>query len=69
MEKLLTPEEIANLLGVKLSTIYSWTHLGFIPHIKMGRLIRFREEEILKWINKLEKAGRNSRCPDIKLPH
>lgn len=46
MDKLLTPQEIADNLGVKLSTIYSWTHTGFIPHIKLGSLLRFREKDV-----------------------
>ncbi|NOX98115.1 MAG: helix-turn-helix domain-containing protein [Nitrospirae bacterium] len=50
MEKLLTPEELSKLLKVKLSTIYNWSHLEFIPHVKIGRLLRFREVEIDKWI-------------------
>ena len=50
MNKLLTPEEIAELLGVKLSTIYSWTHQKTIPYVKIGRLLRFRKKVIDEWI-------------------
>jgi excisionase family DNA binding protein len=38
MPKLLTPQEIAEYLGVKPSTIYQWTHQGFIPHVKLGKI-------------------------------
>jgi len=57
MEKLLTPEEISRILNVKLSTIYKWTHMGTIPYIKMGKLIRFKEEDIMEWVGK--KAVKN----------
>lgn len=50
MEKLLTIDELAEVLSVKKSTIYQWVHMGLIPHIKVGRLLRFREEDIEKWL-------------------
>jgi|CXWL01.1.fsa_nt_gi excisionase family DNA binding protein len=52
MSKLLKPEEVAAMLNVEKSTIYSWTHLKKIPHVKMGRLLRFREHEIKEWLDK-----------------
>lgn len=58
MEKLLTPKELSELLSVKLSTIYHWTHLEFIPYVKIGRFIRFRESEVLKWLIRREYKGR-----------
>lgn len=50
MEKLLTIDELAKALSVKKSTIYQWVHLGFIPHIKVGKLLRFKEGSIQKWL-------------------
>jgi len=50
MDKLLTIDELAEVLTVKKSTIYQWVHLGLIPHIKVGRLLRFKEESIQKWL-------------------
>ena len=66
MDKLLTPEEISELLGVKLSTIYQWTHIGYIPHFKLGRFVRFREKEVLKWLESKRRDGRNSRAASIE---
>lgn len=56
MLKLITPEELGNMLGVSLHTVYQWTSKRQIPYIKVGRLIRFSETEILEWLerNKLE---------------
>ncbi len=48
MNKLLTPDQVAELLGVEKSTIYNWTHTKFIPHIKVGRLLRLRKADLLK---------------------
>jgi excisionase family DNA binding protein len=54
MEKLLKPEELADRLGVKLSTLYNWTYKGNrgkIPFIKVGACLRFRQSDIEKWLN------------------
>ncbi len=51
MQKLLTIDELAEVLSAKKSTIYQWVHLGLIPHIKVGRLLRFREGDIEKWLS------------------
>jgi len=50
MVKMLSPEQVSDLLKVKVSTIYQWTHQRFIPHIKVGRFVRFREDEIETWL-------------------
>jgi len=68
MRKLLTVEEVAELLSVKKSTIYSWTHSGFIPHVKLGNKLRFKESEIEKWIEKRSVRGRSQYRPHIDLP-
>jgi excisionase family DNA binding protein len=65
MDQLLTPKQIAEKLGVKLSTLYNWTHIGFIPHTKLGGLLRFREKDIELWIQKRSQAGRATRRPSI----
>ena len=61
LDDLLTPEELAKKLGVKLSTIYNWVHIEYIPTIHIGRLIRFRSESIRKWLEKKESRGRKKR--------
>ncbi|MHA1280343.1 MAG: helix-turn-helix domain-containing protein [Candidatus Helarchaeota archaeon] len=58
MEKLLTPQEIADILGVQPSTIYQWTHQGYIPHVKIGKFVRFKEKDVEKWVERKEESGR-----------
>lgn len=65
MLSLLTPEEISKILNVKLSTIYKWTHMGTIPFIKIGKLIRFREEDIKEWVEKKEVKNKHTRISSI----
>jgi len=60
MEKLFTIQQLSELIQIKRSTLYEWTHAGFIPHYKLPKGVRFREEEIEKWLNKRKKKGRDS---------
>ena len=64
--KLLNVKEVAELIGVKPSTIYQWTHLGFIPHVKVGKLVRFKPDAVMKWIDATETGGRKNRKYDIR---
>ncbi len=52
---------VADYLGVQLSTIYNWTHLGYIPHVKVGKLLRFRKDSIDEWLKRQERRGRSKR--------
>jgi len=65
MEKLLTPEEISRILNVRLSTIYKWTHMGTIPYIKMGKFIRFKEEDIKEWVGKKEVKNKHTHVSNL----
>jgi len=58
MNKLLTPQEVADLLSVRKSTIYQWTHQGFIPHVKLGKIVRFKEDKVMEWVEKKSDRGR-----------
>jgi len=60
MDKLLTPKQLSEFLQIKLSTVYKWTHYGYVPSVKIGDLIRFKEKGIEKWIRKKERRGRKS---------
>jgi len=33
-------------------------HTGFIPHIKLGKLVRFRELEVEDWVKQRSRQGR-----------
>lgn len=61
MDKLLTPQELSQMLSVPLSTVYYWTHIEFIPHIKLGRYVRFESQNVMKWLSERQVKGRNTR--------
>ena len=67
MDRLLTPEQIAEYIGVKKSTIYQWTHIGYIPDIKIGRFVRFKENDVIKWLETKSINGRSRKPIDIPL--
>ena len=50
MSKLLNIEETATNLGLAKSTLYRWVHMKKIPYVKMGNLLKFKEKEILDFI-------------------
>jgi len=47
---LLTINEMAERLQIKRSTLYAWAAQGTIPHLKLGRLLRFDADEIDAWL-------------------
>ncbi len=54
--RLINVDELAQYLGVKKSTLYSWVSQRRIPFVKCGRLTKFDLRNIDKWIeeNKTE---------------
>lgn len=57
--KLMTIEQLSELISVKKKTIYDWTHRGTIPCVKVGRLLRFDPNEIERWIKNNNKRRFN----------
>jgi excisionase family DNA binding protein len=49
-EPLLTPDELAILLGVKVVTIYDYVKREELPFLRVGRLLRFDRQVITDWI-------------------
>lgn len=49
-DRWLSVEEIAAYLGVKRDTIYKWQMRQKMPAHKVGRLWKFRKEEIDEWV-------------------
>jgi len=65
---LLTCQEIARYLKVTPRTIREWTHIGFIPHIKIGkRAVRYSQEDIDKWLSQMKVGGRFERKVRVSL--
>lgn len=49
-ERLLPAAEVAELLGFSTGTILDWFEADRLPGFKLGRAVRFRESEVLAWL-------------------
>ena len=45
-------DEIAAYLGIKRDTVYMWISERNMPVHKIGRLLKFRKEEIDEWMRR-----------------
>ena len=52
MTKLLSPQELSEVLSISIETVYAWTSQKRIPYIKMGRLVRFNADEVNRWLER-----------------
>ena len=50
---LLTAREAARLLGLRESALRDHTRRGLVPHLRIGRLLRYREADLLAWLDEL----------------
>lgn len=51
---LLTAEEVAALLQVTCSWVYDQTRRQRIPHLRLGRYVRYRREALDAWMRQVE---------------
>jgi excisionase family DNA binding protein len=57
--QLLTAEQVAEMFAVKVSWVREQTRKGRIPHLKLGRYVRYRREAIEEWIRDNETGKQN----------
>jgi len=50
MNPLLTLAETAQVLRIKESTLYTWAYRRQIPSQKVGKALRFRQEDLEAWL-------------------
>ena len=56
MRKLIGIKELSKQLDIPVGTIYSWTSMKVIPFYKVGRLVKFEEAEIEKWLEQRKQS-------------
>ncbi|MGO9379432.1 MAG: helix-turn-helix transcriptional regulator [Dissulfurispiraceae bacterium] len=70
MDNLLTAEDVCRLLVIAPSTLYHWTMQNKIPHVKLSRkMVRFRESEILRWIENKSGVSDNDNGKQQQVVH
>ncbi len=61
-DRLLTAAEVADVLAVPERWVQDASREGRIPHVRLGRYVRFRREAVLAWIEAQEVThGRRSK--------
>ncbi len=48
--KLISLSDAARFLDVSRSTLYKWVERSFIPHIRIGKRIKFDPKALESWI-------------------
>ena len=62
-DRWLSVDEIAAYLGIKRDTVYRWISERNLPGHKIGRLWKFRKEEIDEWVKSGGAAEPESQNP------
>jgi excisionase family DNA binding protein len=57
---------IADLLGVKESWVREHTRSGEVPHVRLGRYVRYREGDVLAWVASLATPGKPGAAATIR---
>jgi excisionase family DNA binding protein len=52
--RLLTADEVAEMLGVSKEWVWEQSRLGLIPTITLGRFRRYRKEAVERWLLSIE---------------
>ena len=57
-EPLLTAGEVASLMRVSTAWVYAETRRNALPHVRLGRYVRFRRSAIEQWLDDVERGPR-----------
>jgi hypothetical protein len=53
MERLLTPAEVSEYLGIPMGTLANWRYLGLGPSfVRLGRHVRYRHLDLSTWVER-----------------
>ena len=67
-DSLLGVKELAQYLGVSVQWVYERVQLKEIPHIKVGKHVRFKKSDIDHWLDSLKVPSMDSPLGAVKLP-
>jgi excisionase family DNA binding protein len=57
-DRLLTAEEVAAFMRVTRSWVYAETRRDGLPHVRLGRYVRYRRSAIERWMEGVERGPR-----------
>jgi len=62
-DSLLTADEVAALLQVTPAWVYAETRRRRIPHLRLGRYVRYRRSALQGWMEEIERSSIRQRPP------
>lgn len=60
-DQLLTADDVAALMRVTRAWVYSETRRNALPHLRLGRYVRYRRSAIEAWMLTIERGPRSTR--------
>ncbi|WP_028849830.1 helix-turn-helix domain-containing protein [Thermocrispum municipale] len=52
MPKLLSVEDLSDILGIPVNTLYQWRTKGYgPPGVRIGKHLRYRPDDVNAWLN------------------
>ena len=54
---LISPRDAAQALGISERTLWTITQRGDLPHLKIGRLVRYSITDVQNWIEQTKQNG------------
>ena len=54
---LLTPQQTTDALAISPRKLWGMTASGEIPHVRIGRCVRYPIDDLQRWIEKKKKGG------------
>ena len=70
-QEILTANDVAQMLRVPVSWVYKHTRVACrdpLPHVKIGKYLRFFERDILAYLRGMQPRHTNVRTPSLTLP-
>jgi len=61
-DELLTADDVAVLLRVTKAWVYAETRRGALPHVRLGRYVRYRRSAVAAWLEDIEQGVRPGRA-------
>ena len=59
LDALLSPQELADYLGVPIKSIYLWNTTGTGPRrVRVGKHVRYRPTDVAAWLDRQAQDGR-----------
>jgi excisionase family DNA binding protein len=59
-DALLTADEVAAMMQVSTAWVYAESRRDALPHVRLGRYVRFRRSAIERWLADVQRGPRMS---------